>query len=122
MVFVYADGQTARNSTLITTPFFLLTLSSDAITNSTRWKLFLPLAVIGIIISTLSYEKFSFPYKLPYSSFYHAATPLFGALTRLFFPRTKNLIHTSLDFPPLRVEVLSMGMKHIAAVGIRRNS
>ncbi len=105
----------------------LVALGSDAISNSRRWKLLVPASVLfwmfyvitapSVYPASVGLQRLLIPYPL----MVYCLIPALASLSRLFFPRTKNLIHTSLDYPPVRLEILSMGMKRVAAVGIRRN-
>jgi len=104
---------------IFATIVLLLALNSDAISNSRRYKFLLPLILLGWCIA-LSLPGGSFSDEVTQMIFMYSFVPGLACLARLFFPRTKDLLHTSLDYPPMRFEILSYGMKSTAAVGIKR--
>jgi len=124
-VFLIND-YSASISFLWLTPVMLIALCSDAITNSHRWKILVPLTAFFWLFHTTVHPRLNlkhFDFENVYMPWYvliYSFIPIMASLARLFFPRTKNLIHTSLDYPPVRVEILSYGMKRPAAVGIKR--
>lgn len=106
----------------------LFALSSDAISNSQRWKILVPATFLCWIFTVVTRPSI-YPAPqgvevilIPYPLMVYMLLPALSSLSRLFFPRTKHLIHTSLDYRFARMEVLSLGMKRVAAVGLRRNS
>lgn len=103
---------------LISLVFLLIALGSDAIGNSHRWKLLLPAAFICLLEFAL--YLMDTPFRLEAATY--PAVSCLAILARYLFPRTKHLIHTSLDYRLARVEILSLGMKRVAAVGLRRKS
>lgn len=109
---------------LICVCLFAVILSSDAITNSSRWKLLLPVGIISAVPAVLPYI-FSSHLGLPHNTLLkpvlvYSTGAFVAVLVRLFFPRTKHLLHTSLDYRYARIEILSFGMKRIIAFGLRK--
>ncbi len=109
-------------SSAITALLLTLALSSDAIVNSTRWKFLLAALIVaaGSPLLTASLQRTTGDAQSP--AWIYLLIPVLAILARYLFPRTMHLIHTSLDYGFARVEVLSMGMKRVAAVGVRRNT
>lgn len=108
----------------LVSPFLLLAFNSDAISNSRRWKILLPMvgvvwALRLILFRTGDADVPGFA-GTPWVVWLYSLIPAMATLSRLFFTRTKNLIHTSLDYRTFRVELLSFGMKRLEAVGIKR--
>lgn len=76
------------------------------------------LVIVGVISITLwGLIRFMVGWQSLVSQF----VIFIAASARLFFPPAKHLIHTSLDYRFGRLEILSLGMKRVAAVGLRRN-
>ena len=112
---------------IVMAPVAMVALSSDAIANSKRWQLLICAMFVAILIIEIAPRLTSPVDKAGFLQdgvsaglLVFAMIPAFACLARLFFPRTKHLIHTSLDYPPIRVEILSFGMKRPAAIGIKR--
>lgn len=101
---------------ILTLLVLTIALSSDAIVNSSRWKIFL----IAFAVS-VGYWITTGPAAQDGAISPYLVIPVLAILARYLFPHTKHLLHTSLDYRYLRLEVLSLGMKRVAAVGIRRN-
>lgn len=114
-LFTYNRLSTA---TMLCPVLLLLALSSDMIADSSRWKIIVPAS----LCSCLTVGVFLYKLQYGYVAWVFPAIGLLAALVRLSFPRTKHLIHTSLDYPPARVEILSFGMKKVVALGVRRNA
>lgn len=104
-------------ATLLCGVLLLLALCNDMIADSTRWKIIVPVSMF----SGLMVGAFLFNAPNTNGAWVFPAIGFLAALVRLSFPRTKHLIHTSLDYPPARLEILSLGMKKAIAVGVRRN-
>lgn len=114
----------------IVSPFLLLAFNSDAISNSRRWKILLPAMAAAWVVrfavsagsglETMSGDGARGFAGTPWAVWLYTIIPGMATLSRLFFTRTKNLIHTSLDYKSCRVELLSFGMKRLEAVGVRR--
>lgn len=93
----------------------LLAFNSDAISNSRRWVILLPSSGLALALLVILSRYHTYPE----TAWVYVLVPAAACLARVFFPRTKDLIHTSLDYPPLRVEILSYGLKRPAAAGIK---
>lgn len=110
---------------VLLTPVFLIAFSSDAISNSRRWRVLVPWALITLciyaLIATLpGAAPEGWLLSIPYLVLVFTLLPAVATLARLFFTRTKNLIHTSLDYKLFRLEVLSFGMRKLEAIGLKR--
>lgn len=91
-------------------------LSSEVITSKRRrrWLIF---SWLGALVLTLT---LTMPESIKISrSYIHIS--LIAAASRLFFPPAGDLLHTSLDYRFVRMELLSRGMKRVVAAGLRWN-
>ncbi len=114
-IYLFTDNQVSL-ATLLCPVLLLLALSSDMIADSSRWKIIVPVSLFAcLMVDLLLYE---IPNKNVAWAF--PATGFLAALVRLSFPRTKHLIHTSLDYRFARIELLSFGMKKLVAIGVKK--
>lgn len=105
-------------SAVLCTLLLLSALSSDMIVNSSRWKILAPAGILSMLIVSAilgDIPTLKAPNIFPPIAFV-------AAVVRLSFPRTKHLIHTSLDYRLARLEILSLGMQKAVAMGIRKIS
>lgn len=116
LILSYHIQQAPLNLAVVIANLLLfLALSGEVIKDRGRAA---TLVVIGVIALAVGSLLRSF---LDWTALVSQPVIIFAAATRLFFPPAVHLVHTSLDYPFARLEILSFGMKRIMAMGIRSN-
>jgi hypothetical protein len=116
ILIVYHVEHAALPVTLLVSHILLwLVLSGEVIAHRRRAT---ALVLVGIV--AMSTGAFFRPFT-GWEALLSQSVAFIAAATRLFFPPSAHLLHTSLDYPMARLELLSLGMKRVIAVGLRRN-